>query len=535
MRLRLGSALTFVCLGAVCFVWLSTWKESGGSGAKFYEKQLLQLRQRLLYAEKENKKRSHELNIALNEIIRVIGEAPNISVNVTDSMKWKTLKSTNELPLHLTNIYYYLPHLQGHEDSIYPNVIIGQGRTGVYLVMGIPTVRREKKNYLMETLNSLFYGMSKEQKKNCVIVVFVAEVDSEYVNNIAESIRSSFPNEVLSGVLELISPPASYYPKLSNLKETFGDSKERVRWRTKQNLDYSFLMLYAQPKGTFYLQLEDDIVAKPEYTQIIKDFVVQQESNEWMILEFSQLGFIGKLFRCRDLPQIVEFFLMFYKDKPIDWLLDHLLWVKVCNPEKDAKHCERQKASLRIRYKPSLFQHVGLHSSLAGKIQHLKDKDFLKNALFKVHANPPAEVSTSLKVFQHFTLEKAYKGVECFWAFAPVAGDYILLNFQQPLKIERYLFRSGNPEHPGDKVSNATVDVLPVDEIDLQSTGGNAQYLKDVKTRDGYFQIGAFEDGIADGIVSPSLGRIKALRISIHSSSPMWVLLSEIFIKTRKK
>ena len=67
----------------------------------------------------------------------------------------------------------------------------------------------------------------------------------------------------------------------------------------------------------------------------------------------------------------------------------------------------------------------------------LQDKDFLKNSLFKVHANPPAEVSTSLKVFQHFTLEKAYKGVECFWAFAPVAGDYILLNFQQPLKIER--------------------------------------------------------------------------------------------------
>ena len=26
---------------------------------------------------------------------------------------------------------------------------------------------------------------------------------------------------------------------------------------------------------------------------------------------------------------------MFHKDKPIDWLLDHLLWVKVCSPEKD--------------------------------------------------------------------------------------------------------------------------------------------------------------------------------------------------------
>lgn len=36
------------------------------------------------------------------------------------------------------------------------------------------------------------------------------------------------------------------------------------------------------------------------------------------------------------------------------------------------KHCDRQKANLRIRFKPSLFQHVGTHSSLAGKIQKLK-------------------------------------------------------------------------------------------------------------------------------------------------------------------
>lgn len=26
---------------------------------------------------------------------------------------------------------------------------------------------------------------------------------------------------------------------------------------------------------------------------------------------------------------------MFHRDKPVDWLLDHILWVKVCNPEKD--------------------------------------------------------------------------------------------------------------------------------------------------------------------------------------------------------
>ena len=47
------------------------------------------------------------------------------------------------------------------------------------------------------------------------------------------------------------------------------------------------------------------------------------------------LIFPGKLFKSSHLPFVVEFFLMFHRDKPIDWLLDHLLWVKVCSPEKD--------------------------------------------------------------------------------------------------------------------------------------------------------------------------------------------------------
>ncbi|XP_053887132.1 alpha-1,3-mannosyl-glycoprotein 4-beta-N-acetylglucosaminyltransferase-like protein MGAT4D isoform X5 [Malaclemys terrapin pileata] len=475
MRLKPGSIVTFLCLSATfSFVCFTAWSRSG------------------------------------------------------DAMKWKVLNLTSKLPLHLTNIHYYLPHLREHENSLYPNVVIGQGRTGVSLVMGIPTVKRGKQNYLLSTLNSLFYEMSAEQKNDCVVVIFVAEVNAEYVNSIAESVRTSFPNEVQSGIIEVISPLASYYPDLSNLKETFGDSKERVRWRTKQNLDYSFLMLYAQPKGTFYLQLEDDIVAKPQYIQKIKNFALEQPSDEWMILEFSQLGFIGKLFRTKDLPLIVEFFLMFYKDKPIDWLLDHLLWVKVCSPEKDPKHCEGQKAYLRIRSKPSLFQHVGIHSSLAGKIQNLKDKDFGKNMLHKAHVNPPAKVTTSLRIFQHYTLEKAYEGMDCFWAFSPVAGDYILFTFLQPLKVEGYLFRSGNMEHPGDKLFNTTVEVWPAAETELLKDavghGGKVNYQT---TKDGYLKIGTFDNGIAEGIISPSVGKIQAIRLSIHSDSPVWALLSE--------
>lgn len=45
----------------------------------------------------------------------------------------------------------------------------------------------------------------------------------------------------------------------------------------------------------FVLQLEDDIVAKPNYLSTMKNFALQQPSEEWMILEFSQLGFIGNV------------------------------------------------------------------------------------------------------------------------------------------------------------------------------------------------------------------------------------------------
>lgn len=43
----------------------------------------------------------------------------------------------------------------------------------------------------------------------------------------------------------------------------------------------------------FFFQLEDDIVAKPNYFATMKNFALQLASEDWMILEFSQLGFIG--------------------------------------------------------------------------------------------------------------------------------------------------------------------------------------------------------------------------------------------------
>lgn len=106
------------------------------------------------------------------------------------------------------------------------------------------------------------------------------------------------PEAVNSGLVDIIAPSPEYYPDFSKLRITLGDSEDRVRWRSKQNLDYVFLMMYCQPKGSFYVQLEDDVVAKPQFHTIMKKTALQRiaDGQEWFILDFCRLGFIGKIY-----------------------------------------------------------------------------------------------------------------------------------------------------------------------------------------------------------------------------------------------
>uniref|UniRef100_A0A671E6R9 Alpha-1,3-mannosyl-glycoprotein 4-beta-N-acetylglucosaminyltransferase A n=1 Tax=Rhinolophus ferrumequinum TaxID=59479 RepID=A0A671E6R9_RHIFE len=528
MRFRNGTVATVLAFITLFLTlsWYSTW-QNGKEKLIAYQREFLALKERLRIAEHRISQRSSELSAIVQQFRRVGAETKG-NKDTLNQFSDNTLKLLKELTskksLQVPSIYYHLPHLLQNEGSLQPAVQIGNGRTGVSIVMGIPTVKREVKSYLIETLHSLIDNLYPEEKLDCVIVVFIGETDIDYVHGVIANLEKEFSKEISSGLVEIISPPASYYPDLTNLKETFGDSKDRVRWRTKQNLDYCFLMMYAQEKGIYYIQLEDDIIVKQNYFNTIKNFALQLSSEEWMILEFSQLGFIGKMFQAPDLTLIVEFIFMFYKEKPIDWLLDHILWVKVCNPEKDAKHCDRQKANLRIRFRPSLFQHVGLHSSLTGKIQKLTDKDYMKPLLLKIHVNPPAEVSTSLKVYQGHTLEKTYMGEDFFWAITPIAGDFILFKFDKPVNVESYLFHSGNQEHPGDILLNTTVEVLPFTNEGLVLS----KETKDKRLEDGYIRIGKFENGVAEGMVDPSLNPIAAFRLTVIQNSAVWAILNEV-------
>ncbi|XP_058793079.1 alpha-1,3-mannosyl-glycoprotein 4-beta-N-acetylglucosaminyltransferase B [Phymastichus coffea] len=435
--------------------------------------------------------------------------------------------NTNITNLKLPTVYNFLPHLLNDPNSIRPAFIHSKGRTGVSMVLGIPTVKREVQSYLMATLKNLLDRMSPVETSDTLIVVLIAETDMDYVSYVAKQIEVQFPSEYQLGIIDVISPHPSYYPDFSKLRDTMGDNHQRVIWRSKQNLDFAFLMSYAHTKGMFYVQLEDDILAKKNFITTMKSYALQKVSmkESWVVLDFCQLGFIGKLFKCTDLPSIVQFFLMFYNDKPVDWLLDNLISTRICSLDMDNKRCKVAKGELWLHYKPSLFQHVGTHSSLKGKVQKLKDKQFGKITLYYGHRNPDAVVESQIKSYKQFTLNKAYKGESFFWGLLPEPGDHLRFKFNHPIFIKKYLFRSGNAEHPSDKFYNTTVEVLPQSSNSINRNHNNV-------TEDGYIIIGRFDSlGVARGTVDKKLGKIAVLRLTVHSESDNWAILSEINIE----
>lgn len=174
-------------------------------------------------------------------------EAKQILYNSTQNAR-----IMNILPqIRLPTVYNYLPHLLDDANSLRPALLKSRGRNDVNIVLGVPTVRRDKQSYLMGTLNNLIENMNDEEQNETLIVVFIGETDIETVHVIARDIESSFETYVENGLIDIIAPAPSYYPDLNKLRVTLNDPLERIKWRSKQNLDFAYLMTYGQTKGIF--------------------------------------------------------------------------------------------------------------------------------------------------------------------------------------------------------------------------------------------------------------------------------------------
>lgn len=176
-------------------------------------------------------------------------EARQILRNASQLHMSQQMHLTSSANVRLPTAYHFLPHLLDDPNSLKPALLRSHGRSDVSIVLGIPTVVREKQSYLLGTLHNLIENMNEEEQNETLIIVFIGETDLETVQLIAKKVETAFEPYIENGLIEVIAPSPSYYPNLDKLRITLNDSLERVKWRSKQNLDFAYLMAYAQSKG----------------------------------------------------------------------------------------------------------------------------------------------------------------------------------------------------------------------------------------------------------------------------------------------
>lgn len=96
-------------------------------------------------------------------------------------------------------------------------------------------------------------------------------------------------------------------------------------------------MAYAKSKSKYYLQLEDDVTSQANFiTEINRHLITANvNSTKWLMIEYSPLGFIGKLFKTSDLNVFINVFMMFSSYKPIDMLHDVVFSTVACDMSKE--------------------------------------------------------------------------------------------------------------------------------------------------------------------------------------------------------
>ncbi|OCT82053.1 alpha-1,3-mannosyl-glycoprotein 4-beta-N-acetylglucosaminyltransferase C [Xenopus laevis] len=391
------------------------------------------------------------------------------------------------------------------------NYLLGTSGTGKrFLTVGISSVERKKQNYLLETIDSVFSHLNPEELEEVCLVVFLANQDQSLNLNMARKIQEKFASAINAGLLIVISTSFQNYPPLDNLKRNYNDLPDRVKFRSKQNVDYAFLVNFCANLSKFYLMLEDDVSCAHNFLTKIK-MSIESQRTSWTTITFSSLGYIGKLYHSVDLPKLARFLLLFYDEMPCDWLLDHFY---------------RSKAQQEmIRIKPSLFQHMGTYSSFQNSHNKLKDKEFME-VVEKFGDSPPASCFTNIEAYlDHVADNVCFVGPNFFWGKDLTPSSHFTMVFQKPINIEKVTIITGSADHPGDVLRSGYV------QLGQQKVTDNGhQTCKDF-TNIGDFHSGVFSN---NNINNPMGGNIDCLKVHVSATQEHWLLIQKVGVWIRK-
>ncbi|XP_030623677.1 alpha-1,3-mannosyl-glycoprotein 4-beta-N-acetylglucosaminyltransferase C [Chanos chanos] len=378
-----------------------------------------------------------------------------------------------------------------------------------FLTVGLCSVKRKKESYLLDTLQSVFSQSSQKELSEMVVVVHLADFDDNWVKDTVKSISDRFSQQLAQGHLLVIRVAQENYPPLTGLKRNFNDPPDRVTFRSKQNVDYAFLLHFSSSLSQYYIMIEDDVSCAKGFLTAIRHHIQSKGSSPWVTLEFSKLGYIGKLYHSEHLTLLSRFLYLFYQEMPCDFLLSHF---RVLLMQSEV-----------IRFKPSLFQHRGIYSSFQGTYNKLKDEDFVE----ELADNPPADVVTDITAYKDHSPNKAYdQGIEYFWGTSPInEGNFFMVVLHTPVKLSRILIKTGS-EDKKDILSSAVVEL---GETVVRTEGSPKCF--------GFHKLGVLEGGRFEqrDISGTFHVPVSCLRIRVTDSQLDWVIIQNIQIWTEKQ
>lgn len=253
------------------------------------------------------------------------------------------------------------------------------------------------------------------------VLVHLANSDPTWLKRTVSHISRLYRSQILRGQLLLIHAPPDVYPTVNNVQKEISQGQIY----SKQNVDHAFLMSFATKLSTYFLLLEDNAFCAPNFVNHIRSKVIYRKPNTWVLLEFSNMGILGKLLHSRDLPLLASFLLLFHKERPLHWLIRHF-------------HILLAQQS-PILCRPFLFYHRLTHftsenKTLTGQERDPTDLHILSGTVY-----------TDMMFSDVHSPQEAYTPDESFfWSYNVSTGNYLIVILDNPANLIRVQVRTGS-------------------------------------------------------------------------------------------
>jgi len=382
-----------------------------------------------------------------------------------------------------------------------------------FLTIGISSIARPSgDNYLIRTIQGLINQTSDDDRREIFVVIFLADFDEAAKSATLVGLSNRFRKYIDQGFIRVIFAPNEFYPALSNMKTKFGDNPQRIFWRSKQNVDFAFLMCYCHGLSQYYLHLEDDVLPAPSFYPKLRDFISSVKTT-WPSLDASFMGHVAKIYHANDLENLATYFYLMYDEMPVDWLI--IFWRQI---KHDGHYLSFPPASL--------FQHIGSHSSFAENkgrdTTASREKYFDQYDLKYKGLNPLANVSSQMTSSYGHPQDAYNRGYGYFRTKKVKKDDFIIVQFTPAVSIRKVFVDTGSYIAPDDYLRSAVLQASFNNKNELQTNANG------IKTCTVFETIGNFQHGKVEVTFNESNKMTSCLRVLVTQDQTNWVFFREI-------